>query len=31
MATIDALETELRRLQKELAPLIDATVTEVES
>ena len=31
MATIDALETELRRLQKDLAPLIDATVTEVES
>ena len=31
MATIDALETELRRLQKELAPLIDATVTEVEA
>ena len=31
MATIDALETELRCLQTELAPLIDATIKEVET
>jgi hypothetical protein len=31
MATIDALETELRHLQKELAPLIDATIREVQT